>query len=91
MSKVKSCSTKAKRFCPNIEKFASDQYGSGKRIFVGQSMNFNRGTEGVRVWYQYGSKSKEFVIMLSCPWCGGSLGWNKPKRKRPASRKGGDE
>lgn len=81
MAKIYKCSPKKRVFCVNMDKFATDQYGSGRRIFIGQSMNFNTGQTGVRAWYQFGSKQKDFVMMLFCPWCGGRLGWQKPKER----------
>lgn len=82
--KVYKCSSARRELCVNLTKFAADQYGSGRRIFIGQSLD-RKGNQGVRVWYAFGSKRNEFVIMLYCPWCKGRLGW-KNKRKPPKEK-----
>lgn len=83
-SKIYKCSEQRRELCCNMENFAAEngQYGSGRRIFIGQSMNMETGQTGVRVWYQFGSKAKEFVLMMYCPWCSGRLGWRNPLKKK---------
>lgn len=80
--KIYKCSTRRRELCVNMTHFASDQYSSGRRLFVGKSHNFKTHRAGVRVWYQFGSKMKEFVSTQFCPWCGGRVGWYEPKEKK---------
>lgn len=66
-----TCSKLNETTCAAMEEFASDQYGSGRRIFITQTHNMETDTTGVGVAYQWTGKRKDFVWINFCPWCGG--------------------
>lgn len=69
----KKCSLEKQTFCKPMGKFADSQYGSGRRIFVSDTMNFKTGEERKRAGYFFGRKKNEYIWLNFCPWCGGVL------------------